>query len=270
MARASKSEEFNLVGSWSRNAIYTGSNWSWADAEGEEDELVEEINSTFGSPDFLIAIRVEGTGEPVPLSMLTIDQLCEVVRTNPANEKKAILVSAEDRRFFEEMEKETREKSAENIPNSTGNLVEWIFSKIVIAVARGMIRFVTAMESRGTRFFILPKRNIWMRKGGRVEEATSIAEKERENLEEAEMTKKRKLGDLEEGALSTDNRARPTLLIEDSDDEEVKDFWRSSQEATGRDRQEKDRINLEVSELFIALIDPYSKFRALLSFPFSF
>ena len=49
------------------------------------------------------------------------------------------------------------------------------------------------------------------------------------------MTKKRKLGDSEEGVLSKDNRARPTLLIEDSDDEEVKDFWRSSQEATGRD-----------------------------------
>ena len=43
MTRASKSEEFNIVGSWSRNAIHTGCNSSWADAEGDE-ELIEEVN----------------------------------------------------------------------------------------------------------------------------------------------------------------------------------------------------------------------------------
>ena len=46
MAHASKSAEFNLVGSWSRNAVYSGcSAWSWTDVEMEEAELVQEISS---------------------------------------------------------------------------------------------------------------------------------------------------------------------------------------------------------------------------------
>ena len=67
--------------------MYIACNWSWADAEGMEEELVEDINSTFVSPDFLIAWRSTGTGEPVPLSLLTIDQLVEVVNTNQQQEK---------------------------------------------------------------------------------------------------------------------------------------------------------------------------------------
>ena len=129
MTKAAKSEEFNLVGSWSKNSVYIACNWSWADAEGMEEELVEDINSTFVSPDFLIAWRSTGTGEPVPLSLLTIDQLVEVVNTNPVNEKKAIMISAEDKEVFERLEEEARNKSKENSPNSTGNLVDWIFAK---------------------------------------------------------------------------------------------------------------------------------------------
>ena len=118
MTKAAKSEEFNLVGSWSKNSVYIACNWSWADAEGMEEELVEDINSTFVSPDFLIAWRSTGTGEPVPLSLLTIDQLVEVVNTNPVNEKKAIMISAEDKEVFERLEEEARNKSTENSPIS--------------------------------------------------------------------------------------------------------------------------------------------------------
>ena len=261
MTKAAKSEEFNLVGSWSKNSVYIACNWSWADAEGMEEELVEDINSTFVSPDFLIAWRSTGTGEPVPLSLLTIDQLVEVVNTNPVNEKKAIMISAEDKEVFERLEEEARNKSKENSPNSTGNLVDWIFAKIVVAVARGTIRFVTAMESRGTRFFLLPKRNIWMKKGGRVEEATKQAELEREEREAQKRqadydagnaAKKQKQAEQdEEGELVGADRERSKLLIEDSDEDEIKDFWglqEKKEQAAGKGQLEKEKLNAEVSE----------------------
>lgn len=159
--------------------MYSGcSTWSWMDEEMEEEELVQEINSSLVSPDFVVALRVLGTGEPVPLSLLTIEQLCEVVEAEPVNERKAFVTKAEDKRIYEILVKEAKEKSAENSPNSTSDLVEWVFSKIVVGLAKGIIRTVVAMDSRGARFFLLPKRNIWLKKGGRVEETDKEAEKE--------------------------------------------------------------------------------------------
>ena len=112
-----------------------------------------------------------GTGEPVPLSMLTIEQLCEVAEFTPTNEKKAVIITEEDKRILEGLVKEAKKESEENSANSTGNLVEWIYSRIVLGLVRGLIRSVTVIPSRGTRFFLLPKRNIWSKKGGRLEKA---------------------------------------------------------------------------------------------------
>ena len=102
MAHASRSEEFNLVGAWSRNSVYSAcSTWSWTEVEIEEEEVAQEIISSLVSPDFVIALRVLGTGEPVPLSMLTIDQLRAVVEYNPVNEKKVFLVKQEDKIMYD-------------------------------------------------------------------------------------------------------------------------------------------------------------------------
>ena len=183
MAHASRSEEFNLVGAWSRNSVYSAcSTWSWTEVEIEEEEVAQEIISSLVSPDFVIALRVLGTGEPVPLSMLTIDQLRAVVEYNPVNEKKVFLIKQEDKRMYDVLVKEAHEKSAENSPNSTGDLVDWIFAKIVAGLAKGIIRSVTAMDSRGSRFFLLPKGGIWRKSGGRSDEAGEEA-----NTEEADM-----------------------------------------------------------------------------------
>ena len=42
-----------------------------------------------------------GTGEPVPLSMLTIEQLREVAEFTPTNEKKTVIITEKDKRIFE-------------------------------------------------------------------------------------------------------------------------------------------------------------------------
>ena len=184
MAHALRSEEFNLVGAWSRNSVYSAcSTWSWTEVEIEEEEVAQEIISSLVSPDFVIALRVLGTGEPVPLSMLTIDQLRAVVEYNPVNEKKVFLIKQEDKRMCDVLVKEAHEKSAENSPNSTGDLVDWIFAKIVAGLAKGIIRSVTAMDSRGSRFFLLPKRGIWRKSGGRSDEAGEEANAEEVDME---------------------------------------------------------------------------------------
>ena len=74
--------------------VYLDCNLPCANAEGREEELMQEVNTGFVSPDFLIAWRSTGMGEPNPVLLLTINQLVEVVNTNPVNEKIAIIVSA--------------------------------------------------------------------------------------------------------------------------------------------------------------------------------
>ena len=236
--------------------MYSGcSAWSWTDVEMEEEELVQEINSSLVSPDFVVALRVLGTGEPVPLSLLTIEQLCEVVEAEPVNERKAFVTKAEDKRIYEILVKEAKEKSAENSPNSTSDLVEWVFSKIVVGLAKGIIRTVVAMDSRGARLFLLPKRNIWLKKGGRVEETDKEAEKEDEDLdqeacarrktEEEEASRKRKQKEDEDN-----NKRQKTkiVLADDSEEEDIKDFWgpgKAKQDtAAGRDKSNEEVRNV--------------------------
>ena len=54
MTRATKSKQFNLIGFSSKNSVYLACNLFMADAEGKEEELVEELNTNFVSPGFLL------------------------------------------------------------------------------------------------------------------------------------------------------------------------------------------------------------------------
>ena len=76
------------------------------------------------------------------------------------NERKVFLIRQEDKRIYDVLVKEAKEKNAKNSPNLTGDLVDWIFSKTVVGLAKGLIRSVTAMNSRGSRICLLPKRGI--------------------------------------------------------------------------------------------------------------
>ena len=100
-----------------------------------------------------------------------------------------------------------------------------------------------------------------MKKGGRVEEATKQAELEREEREAQKRqadsdagnaAKKQKQAEQdEEGELVGADRERSKLLIEDSDEEEIKDFWglqEKKEQAAGKGQLEKEKLNAEVSE----------------------
>ena len=100
-----------------------------------------------------------------------------------------------------------------------------------------------------------------MKKGGRVEEATKQAELEREEREAQKKqadsdagnaAKKQKQAEQdEEGELVGADRERSKLLIEDSDEEEIKDFWglqEKKEQAAEKGQLEKEKLNAEVSE----------------------
>ena len=111
-----KCGEFNLVGCWSRTNVYMAQNWSWSKAEETEEELFKEVSEAIISPDFLNPLRLMGTGEPVPLSMLTIEQLREVAEFTPTNEKKAVIITEEDKRIFKDWSKKLRKKARKTVP----------------------------------------------------------------------------------------------------------------------------------------------------------
>ena len=133
-------------------------------------EILEDVDRTVRSAEFLIPLNASGTGEPLPLTALTVEQLVLVAESDPPGEKKAIRGSAEDKEEYARLVDEATRKSKENTPNSTKELVEWMFKKFLRAIANGVIRTITVVNIRGVKFFLLPKRVIWSKGNNEVGE----------------------------------------------------------------------------------------------------
>ena len=172
--------------------------------------------------------RSRGGGDTggLPLTALTVEQLVMVVESDPPGEKKAIRGSAEDKEEYARLVDES--KSKENTPNSTKELVEWMFKKFLRAIVNGVIRTITVVNIRGVKFFLLPKRGMPKGNNNKVGEKQTLeeavpAEKKaaqvKENTEEEAARNAKRLktsreelfGDLEgesEGEANRDHTAR--------------------------------------------------------------
>ena len=100
MSVAGITEKFNLVGCWNRNSVYKACNMSWNGIDREEEELLQDVEKTVGSAEFLVPLNVSGTGEPLPLTALTVEQLIMVAEYDPPGEKRAIRGKPEDKEEY--------------------------------------------------------------------------------------------------------------------------------------------------------------------------
>ena len=188
MSVAGITEKFNLVGCWNRNSVYKACNMSWNGIDREEGELLQDVEKTVGSAEFLVPLNVSGTGEPLPLTALTVEQLIMVAEYDPPGEKRAIRRTPEDKEEYMRLVDDATKKSKENTPNSTKELVDWMYKKLVKAIANGVIRTITVLNIRGVKFYLLPKRGIWS-KGNNNEVG------QKQTQEEAVPTEKRAVQD---------------------------------------------------------------------------
>ena len=102
----------------------------------EEGEILEDVERTVGSAEFLVPLNGSGTEEPLPLTALTVEQLIMVAESDPPGEMKAIRGSPEDKEEYARLVDEATKKSNENTPNSTKELVEWMFLKEVCPASK--------------------------------------------------------------------------------------------------------------------------------------
>ena len=163
MSVAGITEKFNLVGCWNRNSVYKACNMSWNGIDREEGELLQDVEKTVGSAEFLVPLNVSGTGEPLPLTALTVEQLIMVAEYDPPGEKRAIRRTPEDKEEYMRLVDDATKKSKENTPNSTKELVDWMYKKLVKAIADGVIRTITVVNIRGVKFHLLPKREYGLK-----------------------------------------------------------------------------------------------------------
>ena len=92
----------------------------------------------------------------MPLTALTVEQLVLVAESDPPGEKKAIRGSAEDKEEYARLVDEATRKSKENTPNSTKELVEWMFKKFLRAIANGVIRTIIVDSGEHQRSEVFP------------------------------------------------------------------------------------------------------------------
>ena len=90
MSVAGITEKFNLVGCWNRNSVYKACNMSWNGIDREEEELLQDVEKTVGSAEFLVPLNVSGTVESLPLKVLTVEQLVLAAESDLPGEKKAM------------------------------------------------------------------------------------------------------------------------------------------------------------------------------------
>ena len=208
MSVAGITEKFNLVGCWNRNSVYKACNMSWNGIDREEEELLQDVEKTVGSAEFLVPLNVSGTGEPLPLTALTVEQLIMVAEYDPPGEKRAIRRTLEDKEEYMRLVDDSTKKSKENTPNSTKELVDWMYKKFVKAIADGVIRTITVVNIRGVKFHLLPKRGIWS-KGSNNEVG------QKQTQEEAVLMEKRATQDEENTVEHTNNAKRLRVTREE-------------------------------------------------------